>query len=770
MSTSAARPRTRPTEVGAEPLAQLAQAVLALRSTRDLWTACFVAGPGGQGGLGAVEHRLLRVDARSGTLRLLEASGIETPYLAEEDGPVERVLRHETALFEGGFETSRLGETLLWARPPAALAALPLFSGNELIGCLLLNFPVAQPFDSGQRLSLQILADALALALDRADLHRLLDDECTRRAELERRLDAGEESSSSLMSVVAHEIRTPLTAIKAYTESLIDSLGNPRAPRERFLGIIHDECDRLGQLVTDILDLSRLEAGRRPLRLARFAVSDLIQEVIVQLQPLATLRQITVDREGAADLVAEADTDLIRRLLATLVGNAIKASPIGGRVRVHSRMGAEEWEAAVEDDGPGIAAEMLPRVFERCFRGARSEESAEGVGLGLALARSIVELHGGRMWVDSPGGRGARFCLAMPKRQTASTKARHIARCVVGRPDLRTLLDHTVEMVSATMDAEIVSLMLVDPDRGDLFVAASRGFEGKNLSLRRTLVRSGVAGTVAAWGRPVLVNNIETDRRFQRINHPQYSTKSLLSVPLRVEGEILGVINVNNKASREAFNDDDLTVLTALVERVGGAVERAYAYPDSGRTVDEASGAIRSITQLKRDGLLGTRSSVGMARGLARELEMSPGERDVIGYVATIHDIGMSPIHSRLMKIPGPLGADDRQTLMQHPEVGVEMIRPLEYLGSVRDLILSHHERWDGTGYPRGLAGHEIPLGARILAVVDAYASMTAGRSYRPPRAHAEAIRELRAEAGRQFDPEVVEAFIRLLEKDRDAA
>jgi HD-GYP domain-containing protein (c-di-GMP phosphodiesterase class II) len=187
-------------------------------------------------------------------------------------------------------------------------------------------------------------------------------------------------------------------------------------------------------------------------------------------------------------------------------------------------------------------------------------------------------------------------------------------------------------------------------------------------------------------------------------------------------------------------------------------VERAYAYPDIGRVVDEAVEAIRSITRLKQDGLLGDRDAVGMARSLARSLGMGPAEVDAIGYVAAIRDLGMTPLRDRLAHV-GPLDEDERHALMQHPEAGVEMIRPLEYLGSARELILSHHERWDGTGYPRRLQGPEIPLGARILAVVDAYESMTRGRPYRAARTPAEAMAELREEAGRQFDPEVVDAF-----------
>ena len=145
---------------------------------------------------------------------------------------------------------------------------------------------------------------------------------------------------------------------------------------------------------------------------------------------------------------------------------------------------------------------------------------------------------------------------------------------------------------------------------------------------------------------------------------------------------------------------------------------------------------------------------------------MSPADVDVVGYVAAIHDIGMTRMHSELLRLRGPLEQGQREALMQHPEVSVEIIRPLEYLGSVRDLILSHHERWDGTGYPRGLRGEEIPLGGRILAVVDAFESMTSGRPYRPACERDEALAELRRQGGQQFDPQVVEAFSRVLDHE----
>jgi signal transduction histidine kinase/HD-GYP domain-containing protein (c-di-GMP phosphodiesterase class II) len=753
--------------LGGEGLAILAQAVLALRNTGDLGTACAIACACAVNALDATASRLLRVDPRSGALRLIEDSGVETPYLPEHGGPVELVMRSEAALFDEGVVEHASRETLLWMDTPAALATVPLSTGSMAYGFLLVGFDRPRVFTAAERLFLQTLGDALAMTLERFELRGLLAEEQQRLAELERQLSADEEASSNLMSVVAHEIRTPLTAIKAYTETLLDSLSNPHTPRERFLGIINDECDRLTRLVTDILDLSRLEAGQRPLRLSRFDLERVVQEVADSLHAVSRPRQITLEVAAEPGLLVEADTDLLRRLFLNLFGNAVKFSPVGGVVRVRAAAQGEEWMGSVEDDGPGIPPEDLPRVFERFFRGRQpGEQQVEGTGLGLAIARGIVELHGGRIWVESKPTGGSRFCFVLPLRQMASPAARRIARQIALRADLHELFDQTAEMVTAAMDAEIVSLLLVDPDRGDLFIAASRGLEGQNLAERRITVRSGVAGSVAAWGKPVLVNNIETDRRFLRLNHPQYSTKSLLSVPLRVEGEVLGVLNVNNKVSGAPFDEHDLALMVALVERIGSAVERTYAYPDSGRAVEEALEAVRSLTRLRRDYLLGTRSAVRLARATGRELGMSAADIDVLGYVAAIHDVGMTRVQDHVLRAARPLRDDERQQVAQHLEVSVEIIRPLEYLGSVRDLILNHHERWDGSGYPRGIAGEEIPLGSRVLAAVDAYESMTAGRPYRTARTRDEAVAELRDGAGSQFDPRVVEALLRVLERE----
>ncbi len=763
-------PATGLLDLPGEALALLAEAVVALRTTGDLAVAWGIACANATRALGACDARLLRVERRSGALFRFEESGVETPYLAEHGGPVEWVMRHDRALFDEGVTgLNGLRETLLWNVPPAALATVPLVAGNTHYGFLLLAFGEPRTITAPERLFAQALADALALALERQGLVQALDEERARTASAERRLHGAHEATSGLMSIVAHELRSPLSSIKAYAETLAGNLDNTAAPRERFLEVIDEECDRLASLVADVHDLSRIESGEHTLRLTSTTASELGRDVCVRLSDLAARRGVTLDFTVEADARLEADVDHLRRVLANLIENALQFSPARGTVRVNVCARGDECVCSVTDEGPALPAADLATVFEGFYRARR--ELPEGRSphdvsrLGLAIARAIVQMHGGRMWAESPEPGGARFAFAIPQRQLATPRARRIARQTVGRQDLRRLFDAIVEMVSASLEASIVSLVLVDPDRGDLFVAASVGLAPQGVEGRRTTLRAGVAGAVAAWGRPVLVENIETDRRFKRLNHPQYRTKSLVCVPLRVEGEVVGVINANNKANGDSFDEDDLALLVMLTERVSSAIERAYAYPDSLRVVEDALEAIHCMTRLKRELSLGGRQMVKLARAVAREMGMSPADVDVIGYVASIHDLGMVRLESVAVH-PGQLDPQQRSAVNGHPEVSVEILRPLEYLGLVREVILGHHERWDGTGYPRGLAGEAIPLGARILSVVDAWDSMTGGRPFRAPLSVVEASAELRREAGRQFDAAVVEAFLTVLERD----
>ena len=180
------------------------------------------------------------------------------------------------------------------------------------------------------------------------------------------------------------------------------------------------------------------------------------------------------------------------------------------------------------------------------------------------------------------------------------------------------------------------------------------------------------------------------------------------------------------------------------------------------------AGTAQTLRQLLRHLERGRRSApdrVRLARALARALDLSEAAVAEISFAASVHDVGMHDLGEQIVEGAGTLSPDERRRVEGHPEAGADMLAPLETAGGVRELVLSHHEWWDGSGYPRGLRGEDIPLGGRILGLVDAFESMTVGRAHRPQMSREDALREIVRLSGRQFDPRIVETLPLALEQ-----
>lgn len=219
------------------------------------------------------------------------------------------------------------------------------------------------------------------------------------------------------VSDVSHELRTPLTAIKGFVETLQDGAAEEPDVRDRFLGTIAGETERLIRLTNDLLLLTRSDAGRLDLRLAPTDLAAAARQAVAALEAQAAEKglDVTVDTPGDLPSVA-ADADRMHQVLVNLLDNGIKFTPAGGRIVLSLRSGEGEVVCAVSDSGPGIPATELPHLFERFYRGdpSRVRGEGQGAGLGLAIARAIVEAHGGRIWAESAPGRGAKITLTLP--------------------------------------------------------------------------------------------------------------------------------------------------------------------------------------------------------------------------------------------------------------------------------------------------------------------------------------------------------------------
>jgi two-component system phosphate regulon sensor histidine kinase PhoR len=212
----------------------------------------------------------------------------------------------------------------------------------------------------------------------------------------------------------SHELRTPLTSIRGFVEALEDGGVDEPPTARRFLEKIRSAAERMTALVSDLLELSRLESGERPPTWERLAPEEVVDEVLAALAPLAAAKQIEITAQVDAP-VFETDRDRLRGVVENLVENAIKYTPSGGHVSVSARADDGSVVFEVADDGPGIAAEHLPRLFERFYRvdKARSRELG-GTGLGLSIVKHLVESLGGVVSVTSEPGQGSRFRVGLP--------------------------------------------------------------------------------------------------------------------------------------------------------------------------------------------------------------------------------------------------------------------------------------------------------------------------------------------------------------------
>jgi len=227
-------------------------------------------------------------------------------------------------------------------------------------------------------------------------------------------LEHVESMRRQLIGDVTHELRTPLTSIKGYMEGLVDGV-LPSTP-ETFEQI-HHEADRLSRLVDDLQELSRVEAKAYALDIRSMTVSNLVQTTVKRLSPQATAKRISLHSNLPADLPPlQADEDRITQVLVNLVANAIQYTPEGGDVTISAMRQADEIRISVKDTGVGIPPEHLANLFTRFYRvdKSRSRNAGGGSGIGLTIAKHLVEAHGGRIWAESQGdGQGSTFTFSL---------------------------------------------------------------------------------------------------------------------------------------------------------------------------------------------------------------------------------------------------------------------------------------------------------------------------------------------------------------------
>ncbi len=322
-----------------------------------------------------------------------------------------------------------------------------------------------------------------------------------------------------------------------------------------------------------------------------------------------------------------------------------------------------------------------------------------------------------------------------------------------------------VSLPAELLQAEIGHLLLLDKERGELNLEYSKGLPVMEPRGQSTFpVGSGLAGWVASNKKPLLVKDFASQDTFPAISSMGYERYTSISAPIMIREELIGVISLINRKSGLPFTEDEKTLLATIASETAMAIHNTLLLEKIQKNYFSMIQSLIVAVESKDVYTRGhservTRYSVLIAEQMGLTLE----QLEIVQQAAVLHDIGKITIELSILNKPSALDIDEFDKIKLHPLIGYRILEPIDFDERIKFAVLQHHERLDGNGYPEGRTGDAIMLEARILAVADAFDAMTTQRPYRDPLSIGEALKEMEANAGTQFDIEAVAVLNRII-------
>jgi len=623
------------------------------------------------------------------------------------------------------------------------------------------------------------------------------------------KLKSLDELKTQFFANVNHELRTPLTLMLAPLKAVLESRMGKLSPA------LKDTCEtmqrngyKLLKLINNLLDLSKLEEGKMRLKVKAVNLIDFIPPLLASVKPLADQRQIRLYYQHPPHPVElTLDPDQFEKVVFNLLSNALKFTNKGGKITVYVEERDHTAIMTVEDTGIGIPANMLESIFDRFSQVDGSKSRAqEGTGIGLALAREIVEVHKGQIHAESELGRGSRFIVELHKgeehfdeaildrrsedlpiglrRRLTDTEEPRVQDIVTdfrrlqlvdlekvdlegGRVDEAKVHDALILCIDDNPEVlKLMKMLLSDEFDLELVTSAEKGLKfvrAKNPDLVLCdVMMPGMDGhafsrTIKADEAlkhiPIILVTARTGA--EMINEGlQAGADDYISKPFdstELKARIRSQLRLRQMESEMALMNKNLRVRTSdLVEQ-----QRSLFLS----TVKSLASAIDAKDEYTRHH--STRVT-DFSLKLAAKMGFSEKELGDLELAALLHDVGKIAVPESILNKPGKLTDEEFKLIKEHPARGESILSPVVELKEIGRVVRSHHERYDGTGYPDRLKGQEIPLGARIMTIADTYDSITSERPYRKAASHRYAVKEIISCSGTQFDPEVVGHFLEI--------
>jgi len=331
-------------------------------------------------------------------------------------------------------------------------------------------------------------------------------------------------------------------------------------------------------------------------------------------------------------------------------------------------------------------------------------------------------------------------------RAIALSTVHTVHRLISSTLDLAELLPRIARLSLQIMRANRCSIKLVDAKKKTLIPKTTVDLREKKTRLKKVKVGKWAPGKAVKYGRPIKGDNY-------------------LATPL-IDEDVIGVITVYDKIDDKPFTAFDQEIMSTLAEQAVIAIKNAQLYKEQEQLTMGSIKSLAKVLDTRAPGTYVPRASfVKVSLAIGQTMHMDADEIKSLEYAAILHDAGEIVVPDEVLTKPAKLTGKEYAIVKEHPAAGVEIIKHMKALKSVLPTILYHHEHFDGSGYPKGLKGDQIPLGARIMALVSAFEAMVTHRPYRVVKTIDEAVDEIKRNSGTQFDPRIVEAFLNTMGK-----
>ncbi len=625
----------------------------------------------------------------------------------------------------------------------------PMVSKNRFLGVLNIHDKKSgTPFTHDEFELVTVIANHAAIVLENAFLMSQLRVSAVELEEINRKLMEADAIKTEFLTRLSHGLRTPLNSIKGSVYFLRKSERMSRTEQREFYDIISKESEKLISIVENLLNFLRMEDETRIIKKSVLNLGDILK-ALPNSKPLkATLaKKNLILKMEIADNVSDIVGDKVwisqffMNLMEGLCWHLESEDVINLSIKDNDCI---EIRLSTARRMPEA---IMPYMLEsqQIFKASEPEG-----GIKLYLAWKIAEAH---RWNINAANIGEGFVLTV----TIPKSTRQMIDTAISDS-----MGMFIEFISEIMDVAMCSIMLSDELTGDLTIKGAKGLDEDIVKRTRLRIGDSIAGWVAVEGKPLLVEDIETHPVLGRRTLPRYGSGSFLSVPLKVKEKVVGVVNFNNKKSSEPFTRQDLVLATVISERVSRFIERLEDHESSGEAIKQFLSYFDTLLEAERKYHKKKGRVPQMVTSIMEAIQATKEERELALYVSMIYDLGLMLIDESIMKKETLLPSEIR-TLMAHPYFTVNLLDNVEFSDEVKKAVLHHHERYDGTGYPEGLSGKDIPLLARVLSVVDAFCAMTSERPYGKKLSKEEALEEIRRGAGTIYDPDIVGTLGRIL-------